>query len=196
MGRSEFVYSSSRPAWSAGRKVGAKRPLKSQQIRAIRFHLDREHRFKGKALLDLAIDSKLRSCDLVTIRIGDLVAGGEMRPRAMVIQQKTSGPVQFEIMADARDRLLVGLSGAGDLSRITLSPAGWIPLPISTPDDMRVLSLNGLRRLGSEARTWNPFVAHNKGVYHLQGDRKFARCANSALSHQDSKHGTLPSCRC
>ena len=85
MGRSEFDYLPPRPAWNAGRKVGAKRPLKPRQIWAIRFHLDREHRLRDRALFDLAIDSKLRGCDLVKIKIGDLVAGGELRTRAMVM---------------------------------------------------------------------------------------------------------------
>src|SRR3546814_789309 len=82
MGRSEFDYLPPRPAWNAGRKVGAKRPLKPRQIWAIRFHLDREHRLRDRALFDLAIDSKLRGCDLVKIKIGDLVTGGEMRTRS------------------------------------------------------------------------------------------------------------------
>lgn len=106
MGRSEYDYSSPRPAWNAGRKVGAKRPLKPRQIWAIRFHLDREHRLRYRALFDLAIDNKLRGCDLVKIKIGDLVAGGEMRTRAIVTQQKTGRPVQFELMSDARGSLL------------------------------------------------------------------------------------------
>ena len=51
MGRSEFDYLPPRPAWNAGRKVGTKRPLKPRQIWAIRFHLDREHRLRDRALL-------------------------------------------------------------------------------------------------------------------------------------------------
>jgi integrase len=109
MGRSEFDYLPPRSAWNAGRKVGTKRPLKPRQIWAIRFHLDREHRLRDRALFDLAIDSKLRGCDLVKIKIGDLVTGGELRTRAMVIQQKTNRPVQFEIMSDARGSLLAWL---------------------------------------------------------------------------------------
>ena len=113
MGRSELDYLPARPAWNAGRKVGAKRPLKPRQIWAIRFHLDREHRLRDRGLFDLAIDSKLRGCDLVKIRIGDLVAGGELRTRAMVIQQKTNRPVQFEIMSDARGSVLAWLEQRG-----------------------------------------------------------------------------------
>ena len=54
-----------RPAWNAGRQVGVKKPLKQRLIWAIRFFLDREGRMRDRALFDLAIDSKLRGCDLV-----------------------------------------------------------------------------------------------------------------------------------
>ncbi|MDH6231846.1 hypothetical protein M2281_002444 [Mesorhizobium soli] len=64
-----------RRAWNAGRKVGAKRALKPRQVWAIRFFLDRERRMRDRALFDLAIDSKLRGCDLVKIKIGTLVVG-------------------------------------------------------------------------------------------------------------------------
>jgi hypothetical protein len=60
-------------------------------------------------LFDLAIDSKLRGCALVKIRIRDLVAGPEIRTRALVVQQKTGCPVQFEITSDVRASLLVWL---------------------------------------------------------------------------------------
>lgn len=95
-----------RPAWDAGRKVGVKKPLKQRQIWAIRCFLDREGRMRDRALFDLAIDSKLRGCDLVKTRIGTLVTGTEIRSRAMVVQQKTGRPVQFEITPDLRASLL------------------------------------------------------------------------------------------
>jgi hypothetical protein len=56
-------------------------------------------------LFDLAIDSKLRGCDLVKIKIADLVSGAEIRTRAIVTQQKTGRPVQFELTADVRASL-------------------------------------------------------------------------------------------
>lgn len=67
-----------RTAWNAGTTVGTKRPLTQKQIWAIRFHLDREGRLRDKALFDLAIDSKLRGCDLVKIKIGDVIAGADL----------------------------------------------------------------------------------------------------------------------
>jgi len=70
-----------RPPWNAGKMVGAKRPLTQKQIWAVRFFLEREGRLRDRALFDLAIDSKLRGCDLAKIKIGDLVAGAEIRTR-------------------------------------------------------------------------------------------------------------------
>ncbi len=72
--------------------------------------LDREHRLRDRALFDLVIDSKLRGSDLVKVRIGDLVSGGLIRNRAMVIQHKTKRPVQFELLEPARSSLLAWLA--------------------------------------------------------------------------------------
>ena len=69
MGLSQYdPAAQERRAWNAGRKVGAKRALKPRQIWAIRFFLDREGRLRDRALFDLAIDSKLRGCDLMKIK--------------------------------------------------------------------------------------------------------------------------------
>ncbi|MEW9855591.1 tyrosine-type recombinase/integrase [Novosphingobium sp. M1R2S20] len=94
-----------RRPWNAGRHVGPKRALKARDIWAIRFFLDEHKRLRDRALFDLAIDSKLRGCDLVKIKIGDVVSGGHIRNRSTVIQQKTGRPVQFEIMTEARKSL-------------------------------------------------------------------------------------------
>jgi integrase len=114
MGTSEFdPEAPDRRAWNAGRKVGAKRALKPRQVWAIRFFLDQHCRLRDRALFDLAIDSKLRGCDVVKIKIGDLVAGGQVRSRAIVVQRKTGRPVQFELLADARASLLAWLERRG-----------------------------------------------------------------------------------
>lgn len=114
MGHSQFdATSRERAAWNAGKKVGTKRPLTQKQIWAVRFYLDRERRVRDRALFDLAIDSKLRGCDLVKIRIRDVVAGPEIRNRAIVVQQKTGRPVQFEITSDVRASLLTWLERRG-----------------------------------------------------------------------------------
>lgn len=114
MGHSQFDPAmQNRPAWNAGKMVGAKRPLTQKQIWAVRFFLDREARIRDRALFDLALDSKLRGCDLVKIKIGDVVSGAEIRTRSIVIQQKTGRPVQFELTADVRASLLTWLERRG-----------------------------------------------------------------------------------
>lgn len=102
-----------RPAWNAGKQVGVKKPLKQRQIWAVRFLLDREGRMRDRALFELAIDSKLRGCDLVKLKIGTLVTGNDIRTRAMVVQQKTGRPVQFEITTEVRASLLAWLQRRG-----------------------------------------------------------------------------------
>jgi integrase len=75
MGHSQFDPAArERRAWNAGRIVGAKRALKPQQVWAIRFWLDRERRLRDRALFDFAVDSKLRGCDVVKVRIGDHIS--------------------------------------------------------------------------------------------------------------------------
>ena len=114
MGHSEYDPAArERRAWNAGRIVGAKRALKPRQVWAIRFWLDHERRPRDRALFDLAIDSKLRGCDLVKVRIGDIVSGGRIRTRAIVVQQKTGRPVQFELLEAARTSILAWLEQRG-----------------------------------------------------------------------------------
>jgi hypothetical protein len=88
--------------WNAGNMVGAKRPLRPRDVWAIRFFLDEHRRLRDRALFDLAIDSKLRGCDFVKMKIGDIVTSGTIRNWATVMQQKTKRPVQFELMTEAR----------------------------------------------------------------------------------------------
>ena len=113
MGQSEFDPGAKRRPWNAGQKLGAKRPLKPQQVRAVRFRLDQDHRLRGRAMFDLAIDRKLRGRDVVKMKIGDLVIGGHVRSRAIVVQQETGRPVQFELLDSARGSILAWLERRG-----------------------------------------------------------------------------------
>jgi integrase len=96
---------------SRGMPVGrsALKALKPKQVWAIRFWLDHECRLRDRAMFDLAIDSKLRGCDIVKMKISDLVSGGQIRVRAVVVQQKTGRPVQFELLESARSSVLAWL---------------------------------------------------------------------------------------
>ena len=95
--------------WNKGKLTGAKPPLRPKHVWAVRTRLQLLKCFRDLALFNLAIDSKLRGCDLVKLKIGDVVSGGDIRNRSTVIQQKTGKPVQFEIMSEARKSLTVWL---------------------------------------------------------------------------------------
>ena len=90
------VSSGHRP-WNKGRLTGQKPPLKLNEVWAIRIRLQMEGRVRDLALFNLAIDSKLRACDLVRIRVRDVTHGDQVASRAIVMQRKTKRPVQFEI---------------------------------------------------------------------------------------------------
>jgi len=77
--------------------VGQKLPLKFDQIWAIRVRLELQHKLRDLSLFNMAIDSMLRSCDLVRLTVRDIYRGDELVSRAQVIQKKTGKPVQFEI---------------------------------------------------------------------------------------------------
>ncbi len=83
--------------WNEGAFVGPKPPFKPKQVWAIRLTLRREGRIRDLAPLDLAIDSKLRVCDLVQLRIDRLVTNAAARHRATIVRQKTGKPVQFDL---------------------------------------------------------------------------------------------------
>ena len=91
--------------WNKGRLVGQKRPLRPKEVWAIRVRLQMKPGKRDLALFNLAIDSKLRGCDLVDLRVDDIAAGGRVRDRATIIQHKTDRPVQFEIMEQTRASL-------------------------------------------------------------------------------------------
>jgi integrase len=99
--------------WNKGRFIGPKPPLKPKQVWAIRLHFQREERLRDLAMFDLAVDSKLRGCDLVRLRTGQLVVNATVRQRATTIQQKTEKPVQFELTEQTRDSLLAWLIHRG-----------------------------------------------------------------------------------
>jgi integrase len=84
-------------SWNKGRLVGQKRPLRPKEVSAIRVRLQIKHCKRDLAMFNLAIDSKLRGCDLVSLRVDDIAVGGQVRDRATIVQHKTGRPVQFEI---------------------------------------------------------------------------------------------------
>lgn len=93
------------PPWNKGKLVGQKSPLRLRDIWGIRIRLELAARVRDLALFDLAIDSKLRACDLTKLRVRDVAHGAHVSSRAIVMQQKTHRPVQFENTAQTRAAL-------------------------------------------------------------------------------------------
>jgi integrase len=92
-----------REPWNKGKIVGQKAPFKAKDIWALRVRLQMESRLRELALFNLGIDSKLRGCDLVSLRVRDICHGSQVATRATVMQQKTQRPVQFEITPATRE---------------------------------------------------------------------------------------------
>jgi integrase len=94
-----------REPWNKGKIVGQKAPFKPKDIWALRVRLQMEGRVRELALFNLGIDSKLRGCDLVALRVRDVCDGDQMASRATVMQHKTQRRVQFEITQATRGAL-------------------------------------------------------------------------------------------
>jgi len=99
--------------WNKGKQVGQKTPFKLKEIWAIRVRLEMRGRLRELALFDLGIDSKLRACDLLSLRVGDVCHGDRVAARAIVLQQKTQRPVQFEITPPTKEVLTAWIKQAG-----------------------------------------------------------------------------------
>jgi len=101
-----------------GRLVGHKPPLKLREVWAIRIRLQIANRTRDIALFNLAIDSKLRSCDLVRLRVADVAHAGRVLSRATVLQRETHSPVRFELAEHTRNAVQAWIAtkglGAGD----------------------------------------------------------------------------------
>jgi integrase len=102
-----------REPWNKGKLVGQKAPLRLKEIWAIRIRLQLAERVRELALFNLAVDSKLRSCDLVRLRVKDVTRGDRVAARAIVMQQKTRRPVQFEITEQTRESVAAWIGYTG-----------------------------------------------------------------------------------
>jgi integrase len=96
-------YAASHRPWNKGKLVGQKPPLKPREVWAIRVRLQIANKKRDLALFNLSLDSKLRGCDLLSLKVSDVRTGGDIRSRTQIIQKKTGNPVQFEIMDQSRD---------------------------------------------------------------------------------------------
>lgn len=97
-----ITHTTSKVPWNKDKIIGQKLPLKPEQIWSIRVRLEMQDNVRDLALFNLALDSKLRACDLVKLTVRDISHGGGILSRAQIIQQKTKQPVQFEVTKKTR----------------------------------------------------------------------------------------------
>lgn len=109
--------------WNKGKVTGQQPPLKPREVWAIRVCLQIARRVRNLALFNLAVDSKLRGCDLVRLRVDDVMLAGRHRPRAIVTQRRTGATVQFEITEQAREALMAWVAKAGLIHEEWLFPS-------------------------------------------------------------------------
>lgn len=99
--------------WNRGKIMGQKLPLRLRDIFGVRVRLQLQRRIRDLALFNLAIDSKLRGCDLVALRVGDLAREGGLGARAQIIQRKTGRTVQFEPTEQTRRAIMDWINRRG-----------------------------------------------------------------------------------
>jgi integrase len=118
-----------RVPWNKGKLPGAKPPLRPKHVWSIRTKLQIEGRVRDHAMFNLAIDSKLRGCDVVAIRVEDVAAGGYTADRATVRQKKTGRPVRFELSEQTRQAIHDYLKAANKGPGESCSRAVAVPKP-------------------------------------------------------------------
>lgn len=91
-----------KPSWNRGRLIGQKRALEPKHVWSIRVRLELSKSYRDLALFNAAVDSKLRGCDLVRLKVEDVYAAGYVKDRTSIVQSKTKRPVQFEITETTR----------------------------------------------------------------------------------------------
>jgi integrase len=129
-----------RQPWNKGRLVGQKRPLLAKQVWAIRARLELSGNLRDLALFNLAIDSKLRGCDLVRLKVSDLITADRVRERVTIIQSKTRRPVQFEVSENTRDSIWQWVRRPGILGCAHLFPSRFHGRPhVSTRQYARLV---------------------------------------------------------
>jgi integrase len=111
-----------RPAWNKGKIIGPRPPLRPGHVWSIRARLHLERRLRDLALFNLAIDSKLRGCDLLALRVSDVAPNGYALDRASVRQKKTGRPVRFELTEQTRQSVDEYLQSSGRVPAQCLFP--------------------------------------------------------------------------
>src|SRR3981189_664709 len=167
--------------WNKGLLVGQKRPLEPKHVWSIRIRLEIAGSKRDLAIFNLAIDSRLRACDLVKLRLNDICSELRVRQRATIVQKKTGRPVQFEITEQSRNSVeawLPSLRAAGSRylfpSRLHASPH---------------LSIRQYARL---VHRWVESIGLERAVYGTHSMRRMKVRPNLTQSRKPPARATSP----
>ena len=181
-----------RVPWNKGKLTGAKPPLRPKHVWSIRTKLQIEGRPRDLAMFNLAIDSKLRGCDVVAIRVEDVAAGGYTADRATVRQKKTGRPVRFELSEQTRQAV-------DDYLKITGKRPGEFLFTgrrgpnrnMTTRQYARLVSEWDRQRWTGPKAVRDAFTATYKGDTDLSPHRQSSGRPTLARAHQDRKYGQI-----
>ena len=181
-----------RVPWNKGKLTGAKPPLRPKHVWSIRTKLQIEGRTRDLAMFNLAIDSKLRGCDVVAIRVEDVAAGGYTADRATVRQRKTKRPVRFELSEQTRQAVDDYLKATGK------RPGEFLFTGRRGPDRNMTTRQYAPARVGVDRKCRagpeairDAFAATYKSYPDLSADGQPEGYPTLARAYEDRKHGPI-----
>jgi len=180
---SRETTSTARPPWNKGKIVGQKTPFKLKEIWAIRVRLQLASRCRELALFNLAIDSKLRACDLVKLKVRDVCHGQTVASRTIVMQQKTQRPVQFEITEPTREAVAAWISYAALSPESSLFPSRLhSSTHLSTRQYARIVD-SWVRQLGLDKASYGTHTLRRTKATLIYRRTKNLRAVQLLLGH-------------
>jgi len=173
----------SKRAWNYGRIIGQKRPLLPKHVWAIRVRLELANAVRDLALFNLAIDSKLRGCDLVGLKVADVYTTGSVKERASVLQSKTKTPVRFEITEGTRKSVAAWINDPLMSGHKYLWPGRFHDRPhISTRQYARMLK-NWVKSVGLEPSAYGTHSMRRTKVAQIYKKTGNLRAVQLLLGH-------------
>jgi integrase len=178
-----------RTPWNKGKLIGVKPPLRPKHVWSIRTHLMIERQTRDLAMFNLAIDSKLRGCDVVALKVEDVAPNGYTIDRATVRQRKMGRPVKFELRDQMREAVDDYLRAAGKEAR-RISVHGQLPeRPGHDDAPIRTTCLQmGRQHRARRQAVRHPLAPADKGYADLPAHRQLAGGPAPARSHEDREH--------
>ena len=171
--------------WNKGCLLGQKRPPLPKQVWEIRARLELAGNSLDQAQFNLTIDSELRGCDLVKLKVRDLVMAEGVRERFTVAQSKTNRPVQFEVSENTRETIVAWAKQSE-----MLGCRNWFPSRIHASPQISTSSIRGWFAIGCQP--WASTIASTartrfteKSIGDFPQERQFSRGTAPAWSHQD-----------